>query len=376
MSLIDPGLRSHIKHIQVDLNRPGKEIAQVLQEAGVIADYAFFYAYIEPKGLGSGMDHKVADALYMANVPLFENFLQALEVADITPKRILLQTGAKSYGPLLGRSRHPFVESDPEPRHLTNNFYYGQEDALYDFCKRHPESGWNVVRPSGIIGVTQGSPLNLFFPLAVYAAVQAHKGEPLNFNGDFSSWQREYSYSTARLTGYLSEWAVLENKCRNQAFNAQDGETLTWDRFYERLVKWFGVRQGAKVPDGNESYDNVTVLSGGKDSPLGYGPPSTIKTTFNWAEWFRDPSNKASWEEIMRQSHGRVTTNVFDLIDPDTALVHYGTVEVGTLAQNKARLFGFSGFVDSLESIFEMYQEYVDAGILPQLEVMKAGPLI
>ena len=29
---------------------------------------------------------------------LFDNFLQALDVAEIKPKRIMLQTGAKNYG--------------------------------------------------------------------------------------------------------------------------------------------------------------------------------------------------------------------------------------------------------------------------------------
>lgn len=205
LSLIDPRLHSHIKQVKVDLNLPGNEIAQILQEAGVGVDYAFFYAYIEPRNAGTGMSADLADVLYEANVPLFRNFLEALEVASIIPKRILLQTGGKSDGSHAGRTRYPLVESDPQPRHILNNFYYGQEDALFDFCKRHIELGWNIVRPAAVIGVTPQSPLNLFYPLAIYAAVQAHKGEPFVFNSDFSAWQRECTHSSARLAGYLSE---------------------------------------------------------------------------------------------------------------------------------------------------------------------------
>lgn len=49
-------------------------------------------------------------------------------------------------------------------------------------------------------------------PLAVYAAVQAHKGEKMEFPGDIEAWMSVREHSSAMLTGYLSEWAVLEEK--------------------------------------------------------------------------------------------------------------------------------------------------------------------
>lgn len=44
LSIINPGLHSHIKQIQVDLNSPGSEIAQALRESGVHVDYVFYFA--------------------------------------------------------------------------------------------------------------------------------------------------------------------------------------------------------------------------------------------------------------------------------------------------------------------------------------------
>ena len=54
--------------------------------------------------------------------------------------------------------------------------------------------------------------MNALHPLAVYAAVKAHKGEKLDFPGDIGAWTGVSEHSTAMLTGYLSEWAVLEEK--------------------------------------------------------------------------------------------------------------------------------------------------------------------
>lgn len=84
---------------------------------------------------------------------LLRNFLGALDTANITPKRFLLQTGAKNYGVHLGPTRTPHVESDPRVT-LDPNFYYPQEDALFEWCKKHPGTHWNVICPAWIIGTS------------------------------------------------------------------------------------------------------------------------------------------------------------------------------------------------------------------------------
>jgi hypothetical protein len=45
--------------------------------------------------------------------------------------------------------------------------------------------------------------MNALHPLAVYAAVQAHKNEELHFPGDYDAWLGTCEHSTAMLTGYL-----------------------------------------------------------------------------------------------------------------------------------------------------------------------------
>lgn len=374
LSLIPSALQDRIKHIPVDLSDSPEKIAGDFAEAGVRPDYVFYYTYAQPSSDGeSGMDPKMAQKLFDANVPLFRTFLKALEIVHIEPKRILLQTGGKNYGMHIGRVRTPLVESDPQPRHLSNNFYYAQEDDLKEFCSRH-STGWNVVRPAGVIGASPNSPLNTFWPFAIYAAIQARTDEPLEFGGTFESWQFEADHSTARLSGYLSEWAVLEEKCVDQAFNAMDGGLLSWDRFFSELARWFGVSKGVVPPKVDDEFTTAISLAGGEQAPLGYGPPLGLDLKFSLAEWFKESTNKAVWEEIIADSD--VMANPFADGTAGQMMGDFAYLRFGTLSMNKARLYGFSGFVDSCESIFESFVDMERLGLLPPMSVSTAMALV
>jgi nucleoside-diphosphate-sugar epimerase len=218
MALLTESQRSRVQHVAVDFLHDPATISDALTKAGVTADYIFFYSYLQPKPRADQPKTHTwsnADELARVNKALFGNFLEALEQAGIRPKRLLLQTGAKNYGVHIGRHRMPANESDPLPKHLESNFYYPQYNLLEEYCKRNGV-GWSVICPAWIIGATTTAQINGLHPFAVYAAVQAHKGEKLHFASDWDIWQDECMHATARLTGYLSEWAVLEEKCKDQ----------------------------------------------------------------------------------------------------------------------------------------------------------------
>lgn len=48
-------------------------------------------------------------------------------------------------------------------------------------------------------------------------------------------------HSTAVLTGYQSEYAVLNEGMRNEALNAVDGTLFAWGRLWPLLGEWYGV---------------------------------------------------------------------------------------------------------------------------------------
>ncbi|KAF2171853.1 hypothetical protein M409DRAFT_18086 [Zasmidium cellare ATCC 36951] len=375
-SLMTPEQQARVQHVPIDLSKSADETSTTLEQAGVRSvDHVFFYGYIHPKGK-SAMDPSMADALIETNVPIFEKFLQALEIRNIAPKRILLQTGGKHYGVHVGRARTPFIESDPRPTHVTKNFYYPQEDALLKFCEQHPTTKWNVIRPFGIIGATANSGINFFLPFAIFAAVQAANNEPIFFGGDIDEWQHQYTQSSAKLTGYLSEWAVLEETCANQAFNSQDGSAISWDRFWEELARWYGVQKGVEGPELDEAKFKSIELAGGKESPLGYGPPLAIKLSRTIVDWSKDPKNHAAWEKIMQASKGKITANPFD--DAGGDLFEQGDFLYANPQPSiaKTRRFGFCGFVDTMESVFEMYQEMAQLGVIPPPLVDAARPMV
>jgi hypothetical protein len=55
------------------------------------------------------------------------------------------------------------------------------------FRQHTPPVGWNVVMPSFILGAVPDSTMNAAYSLAIYAAVCAHLGEPLDFLGSIES---------------------------------------------------------------------------------------------------------------------------------------------------------------------------------------------
>ena len=155
MKLLQPEQRARVQHVASDFLNSPEDIAQALKSANVTADYVFFYSYLQPRPAPGAGAWTNANELVKVNVSLLSNFLEALSIAGIKPRRFCLQTGAKNYGIHIGRARISAIESDPrftgEP-----NFYYPQEDLLWEWCRKN-NVGWNVIRPSWIIGAVSGA---------------------------------------------------------------------------------------------------------------------------------------------------------------------------------------------------------------------------
>ncbi|KAH6695610.1 hypothetical protein F5X68DRAFT_198644 [Plectosphaerella plurivora] len=375
LAFIPKDLHRRIKHVAVDFSASHESLADTLRDSIPSVDYLFYYTYIQPplESGESAMDPAVAQKLVDANVPVLGAFLGALETAELAPKRFLLQTGGKNYGAHMGRARTPLVESDPQPRHLGPNFYYNLEDLVKSFCERHPGTGWNVIRPMGIVGSAESTWMNIFYSFGLYAAVQAHMGQPLKFGGDFASWLHETDHSTARLTGYLSEWAVLEDSCANEDFNAHDGGAISWERFFHELARWFGASGVVPPSEDDAEYRETLKLPGGEKAPLGYGPPVRMRATYKLAEWAERKEVQTAWEEIRKESKSLKPEAE---IGPEVANGDYAYLSCGNVSMSKARRYGFSGFVDTLESVFEEYREMESFGLLPPMKVDAARPLV
>lgn len=269
-------LPAQAEHISLDFLKSPDYIAGVLKSHQVHADYVFFFSYIQvpPKhgqGLWSNAEH-----MAIVNTELLSNFLAALPLAGMAPRRVLLQTGAKHYGVHLGPAPVPQEEHDARVT-IEPNFYYPQEDFLVDWCEEQSGVAWNVIRPSFILGAVPDAAMNLVFPLAAYASVCKHLGRPLEFPGDLEAWERPLDMSSAMLNGYMAEWALLDDGTANEAFNAADGSIFAWGKFWPKLAEYYGVEW--KGPELDESAYEVVEMA--RDTT----PRGWVFSSLLWCEY-------------------------------------------------------------------------------------------
>jgi hypothetical protein len=179
--------------------------------------------------------------------------LTALDIAEISPRRILLQTGLKNYQCHQGPANVPFIEDDSRID-LGPNFYFTQEDILFEHCRQHPGTSYNVTMPSWILGAVAASDMTTIYPLAIYAAVQRKLGRSLAFPGDTAAWEKIMPMSSAALNSYFYEWLVLEQEAANERFNIVDDSEFTWMMAWPAVAKWFGMSWSPPVEEDDDRY--------------------------------------------------------------------------------------------------------------------------
>lgn len=104
-----------------------------------------------------------------------------------------------------------------------------------------------------------------------------------------------------------------------------------------------------------------------------YGPPAKTRFLFTLTSWATQPENHQAWKEIMAQH--KLTHDPFEDVE---AHFTFGDAAAWglllALSTNKARYFGFSGFVDTTESIYKAYDEMSKLGMLPPMVVKDPRP--
>lgn len=161
-----------------------------------------------------------------------------------------LVTGTKHYlGPFESygqtAAETPFREDTPRLPGL--NFYYTQEDIVFDAAKRGGFN-WSVHRPHSIVGYALGNAMNMGVTLAVYATICRETAQTFIFPGSHLQWNALTDLTDARLLAGQLEWAALFEQARNQAFNVVNGDVFRWRWLWPQLAAYFGI-QPAGPPD-------------------------------------------------------------------------------------------------------------------------------
>jgi nucleoside-diphosphate-sugar epimerase len=296
----------------LDLTKSASEIAKSLEAQNAIGVTHFFhYAYKHRSGLQELEDD---------NVPMFTNTLTAVDdTSRDTLKRVILQTGGKTYGIYF---RPALIEPMPEhPVHprVTEAaalplFYYGQEDFMFNLAAKRNWK-WNVTVPFWINGFTKGNGMSYATTVAIYFTLQKAAGLPAVFpysatDASASKYMKPQHMSTASHIAKFTEWVAENDSVGDEYFNIVDDTKTTFADIWESTGKYFGIATSNEpgfdlIADVEKrlaagEWDRLVEKYGGSKDALKYATWETLA----WAQggsWSSDVSMdkaiKAGWTE-------------------------------------------------------------------------------
>ncbi|WP_029009262.1 SDR family oxidoreductase [Azospirillum halopraeferens] len=195
-------------------------------------------------------------------------------------RHVALVTGTKTYlGPfeMYARNRPETPFREDQPRLPIENFYYVQEDAVFEAAERYG-FGWSVHRPHTIVGYAVGNAMNIGVTLAVYASICKETGRPFLFPGSPVQHTALADVTDARLLARHLAWAATAPAARNEAFNVANGDVFRWARLWGVIARYFGLEPapypGEAVPlqqqmrDDGPVWDRMVARYGLQPNPL------------------------------------------------------------------------------------------------------------
>ncbi|KAG2561149.1 hypothetical protein PVAP13_8KG111603 [Panicum virgatum] len=254
------------------------------------------------------------------NSAMLRNVLAVVVPSCPALAHVSLQTGTKHYmGPpeAFGRTAAldlPYTED--MPRLDWPNFYYNQEDLLFDALARRGGGegaavSWSVHRPNLILGLSPRSAMNIVCSLCVYAAICRKEGVPLRWPGSLGTWEGFSSASDADLVAEQQIWAAVDPMAKNEAFNCSNGDVYRWrQQLWPILAGRFGLEWVGY--EGEEKRVKVSDAMAGKEAVWAeiveekQLVPTQLHEVANW--WFVDAlfSVKLEFLDSMNKSkeHG------------------------------------------------------------------------
>jgi nucleoside-diphosphate-sugar epimerase len=326
-----------VTHIQVDLTDSSSAVAEALAPLTDITHV--FYAALSP--------HMIEARNRRANPAMLRNVLSVVVPNCPELAHVCLQTGTKHYtGPpeaIAGRMvggiirgiiggggsssaaglRPPYTED--MPRLDWRNFYYDQEDVLFDAVSQSQLCGgggisWSVHRPNLIFGLSPQSAMNIVCSLCVYAAICRKEGVPLRWPGSQGAWEGFSTASDADLVAEQQIWAAVDPMAKNEAFNCSNGDIFKWEQLWPILAERFGLEW------------------------VGYeGEKKRFKLA--WAM----PRKAAVWAEIVEENQLVATTQLHEVNWWFVDGLFYANWEFLD-SMNKSKEHGFLGFRNTAKS--------------------------
>ncbi|KAK2601232.1 hypothetical protein N8I77_010696 [Diaporthe amygdali] len=314
-----------IEFIAVDFLEPLDSIIKQLSIVCEDITHAFFASYIHVADFKSLRDE---------NVPLFQNFLQAIDIVAPKLQRVCLQTGNKHYGCHLGPVPIPLNESLGRLDKSGTNFYYDQEDVLFELAARRPWS-YNIVRPHAIVGYAPGA--------AIYFLICRELGEEPKFPGNESIYNDLDDSSSATSLADLTLYVTTEEQAKNEDFIHTNGDVYMWRYFWPFLASHFGLKvpitQFSKAKGTTKTYDNEVLL----------------------VEWAID--KRPVWERICAKYGGK--PEAFDWGTWQFFEWSLGKTWPTVASNAKARRYGWKRIDNTHDAWIDTFKTLANAGVIP-----------
>ncbi|MFB0834226.1 SDR family oxidoreductase [Arthrobacter halodurans] len=314
---------SAARHIGADLRSPDS-VARALRDEN--PTHVYFTAWSRQETERENI---------AVNSAMLGNLLAALGHAPV--RHVALMTGLKHYlGPFESYGQGADLPDTPfreeEPRLPVDNFYYAQEDVLWDAADRQG-FGWSVHRAHTVIGHAVGNAMNMGLTLAAQAAICRETGTPFVFPGSETQWNGLTDMTDADLLAEHMIWASTQDAGRNQAFNVVNGDVFRWRRMWPALADYFGLEW--------EGFS---------------GEPRPLETQMRGRE--------DVWSGIASR-HG--------LVEPDLARVAswwHTDADLGRPLEvvadmSKSRLAGFTGYRRTQDAFTDLFDRYRAERIVP-----------
>lgn len=267
------------------------------------------------------------------NGAMIRNLFAGLEGAPL--RHAALVTGLKHYlGPFedyaTSAPQTPFLETMPRLPGL--NFYYEQEDVLFDVAARRNLT-WSVHRPHTMIGLSLGNAMNMAVTLAVAASICRHTGRPFVFPGSRAQFNFLTDVTDARILADQILWAATAPGASNRAYNIVNGDIFRWRWMWEEIAGYFGLASAGcpdtpqpfelQMADADEVWPEIVAKHGLQDIPAG-----------RLASWWHSDADL-----------GREIECVTDM--------------------SESRTGGFSEYRRSRQSFFDVFDALVAARVIP-----------
>jgi nucleoside-diphosphate-sugar epimerase len=225
-----------VNPIAADLLEPG-DVSAALD--GIDPTHVFFNSWLRQPTEAENI---------RINGAMLRNLLRAVEGRS-SLRHVALTTGLKHYlGPFEAYAKikpdTPFRED--LPRLDYPNFYYEQEDILFDSAARHGYT-WSVHRPHTVIGWAIGNAMNMGVTLAIYGSICRETGRPFVFPGSPEQYGAVTDVTDARILASQLEWAATSDEAANQAVNIVNGDVFRWRRMWGIVAEGLGL-QPAEYP--------------------------------------------------------------------------------------------------------------------------------